>query len=138
MKKGLTIGIVVIIIILGIYFYPKSSPEPAPQIQSNQDYLGLIGIIEEIDASKEDTLLIEELTIENTKWGNETYVVLDIQGDIGNLDLIEEIQSKLIEKYPECFSKDSDCEDYVEIRLKYGGEIESDWIIDEDLIDMKV
>tara|TARA_Y100000034_G_scaffold47798_1_gene58944 strand:- start:284 stop:706 length:423 start_codon:yes stop_codon:yes gene_type:complete len=140
MKKTYWIvGIVVILIIVGgIYFYPKSSPEPAPQIQSDQDYLGLIEIIEGIDSSKEDILLIEELIIEETGFGKNTYVVLNIQGDIPNEILIREIQSKLIEKHPECFSKDSDCEDYVEIRLKYNGEIESDWQIDEDYIDMKV
>lgn len=84
------------------------------------------------------TISLEEIDAGNTLEGIEGKLEIDIDGEIGNEVMIIKIQQKLMEEYPMCFSEDSDCEFEVEVRLSYGGERDSSWMIFENYYDMAV
>jgi len=146
MKNTVLIFSVVILVLVvgGIYFYqlsPSTRPPTSHEIEVGEMFIELREIMNQMveeQAKQGITISVEEINVADTKWGTELNINLDVMGAIEGQGIIEKIQDKLKDKYPECFSKDSDCERYVEVDLKYNGEPDSRWMIREDFIDMAV
>ena len=138
-NKTLIIGIIVILLIAGgAYFYVSNSSKKPTQTTYEVELTEIINEVVEEQAQEGITISVEGITITEREGEKEGYIELNIVGDIGNQEIIEKIQDKLIKKYPNCFADDSGCERHVEVKLSYDGELNSYWLILEDLIDMRV